>query len=111
MYAVNNMATGDTIRELREKRGVSRTELAEAVGISESHMDKIEAGSRKPSINTYEKIIAFLGAKLVIEKIELSVQDKCVKKVSDILCSSTEKQAFFFMKIIEHMAEDLKFIE
>lgn len=111
MYVANNMETGDTIRKLREKKGVSRTELAEAVGISESHIDKIEAGSRKPSMNTYEKIISFLGAKLVIEKVELTAKDKCVKKVSDILCGSTEQQAFFFMKIIEHIAEDLKIME
>lgn len=108
MYMVSNLATGEMIRELREKRGVSRIELAEAVGISESHMDKIEAGSRKPSINTYEKIVTVLGAKLVVESTNLTVQDRCVKKVSDILGSSTEKQACFLVKVIEHMAEDLK---
>ena len=34
---------GETIRILRTERGISREELAERVGISRSHLNKIEA--------------------------------------------------------------------
>lgn len=35
---------GETIRNLRTARSMTREELAELVGISESHLNKIEAG-------------------------------------------------------------------
>ena len=48
---------GETIRILRTERGISREELAERVGISRSHLNKIEADIKRPSIITYQKII------------------------------------------------------
>ena len=43
---------GETIRILRTERGISREELAERVGISRSHLNKIEADIKRPSIIT-----------------------------------------------------------
>ena len=39
---------GETIRILREVRGMTRAQLSEIAGISESHLNKIEAGTRQP---------------------------------------------------------------
>ncbi len=41
---------------------MSRKELAEAAGISESHLKKIEAGTRQPGIQAYERMMGILGA-------------------------------------------------
>lgn len=84
MYA-DNMATGDTIRILRNVRGISRADLAEKIGISESHMNKIEAGSRSHSIKIYERIIEVLGAELVIRKEAVTIQERCVETANKIL--------------------------
>ena len=55
---------GDYIRELREKRNISRAELADRVGISLSHMEKIENGMRVPSMSAFWKIrICFFDVK------------------------------------------------
>ena len=48
---------GQEIKMLRVMRGMERPELAEAVGISDSHLKKIESGARQPGIHTYRKII------------------------------------------------------
>ena len=39
---------GETIRLLRTTRNISRAEMAEKIGISMSHLEKIESGSRRP---------------------------------------------------------------
>lgn len=42
MY-IGDRDIGETIRILRTERGISREDLAERVGISRSHLNKIEA--------------------------------------------------------------------
>lgn len=43
---------GETVRALRRSKGMSRTVLSKAAGISESHLKKIETGVRLPGIDT-----------------------------------------------------------
>lgn len=109
MYT-ENYVTGETIRTLRKARGISRALLAEMVGISESHMNKIEAGSRKPSIEVYEKIINVLDVELVMKNRAVTAHDKCIEIAKKILFSSTEKQAIFLTNMLEHMAENIGII-
>ena len=65
MIRAEGIHLGKTIGKLREAGGMSRKELAEAVGISESHLKKIEAGTRLPGIQTYERMIGILGKMLL----------------------------------------------
>ena len=44
---------GETIRILRRARNISRAEMAEEIGISMSHLEKIESGAKRPGIDTY----------------------------------------------------------
>lgn len=46
---------GETVKTLRRTKGMSRFILSKAVGISESHLKKIETGIRQPGINTHQK--------------------------------------------------------
>ena len=66
MISMEGTNLGITVKKLRETKGMSRMELSEAVGISESHLKKIEAGNRQPGIQTYRKMIAALEADIVI---------------------------------------------
>lgn len=76
------MRTGDTnslgekIRNLRTARSMTRAELAELVGISESHLNKIEAGTRQPGITTYQNVMEVLGAEVVIKDDDETIQGK-----------------------------------
>ena len=66
---------GETIRILRTERGISREELAERVGISRSHLNKIEADIKRPSIITYQKIMDVLDA-------DISINDEATANVA-----------------------------
>lgn len=66
---------GETIRILRTERGISREELAERVGISRSHLNKIEADIKRPSIITYQKIMDILEA-------DISINDEATANVA-----------------------------
>ena len=42
---------GKAVKELRKSRNISKEKLAENIGISVSHLEKIEAGARRPGID------------------------------------------------------------
>ena len=50
---------GNNIRAFRKMKGKTVEELAEAVGISESHLKKIESGTRQ-NLNTIDLCIFLL---------------------------------------------------
>ena len=51
------------IREFREKSGETQRGFAALVGVSAAAMSQFEAGSRKPSLKTANKVIEALNAK------------------------------------------------
>lgn len=105
-----NANLGDTIRYFRRMKGWTLEELAEEVGVSESHLKKIEAGTRQPSISTYQRIMGVLGIKFVIENEEETVQEKCLAKVQSILLNKTESEAKYLVKILECAANNLDLV-
>ena len=50
------MIKGHIVREIREKRNMTITELANRIGVSRSQMSRLEDGSRTLSADTLEKI-------------------------------------------------------
>ena len=52
--------TGQMIRKLREERGMSQQKLAEAVGVSQPHIAKIENERVNPTLSTVNKIMSVL---------------------------------------------------
>ncbi len=107
MIKVQSTNIGEAIKLLRESKGITRAELSEAAGISESHLKKIETGGRHPGIQTYQKIVSVLGMEIVIQDEENSVKGSCIAKAQEILLNSTEKQAVFMTYIMEAMAEQI----
>lgn len=107
MIRVEGIHLGKTLGQLREAGGMSRKELAEAAGISESHLKKIEAGSRQPGIRAYERMMGILGADIVIRSEVRTVKGECAEKAQKILMDSTEKQAIFMVHMLESMAQGL----
>lgn len=98
---------GLTIRTLREGKGMTRMELSEAAGISESHLKKIEAGSRRPGIDTYQKIIEILGEDMIAENEGDTVRGNCADRMREILMGSTEEQALFMTGLLEYVAQNI----
>ncbi len=110
MMGLGYTDTGKEINMLRRMRGMTRIELAEAAGISDSHLKKIESGTRQPGINTYQKIMQILGAGMVIMDTGQTLKGSCVAKVQEILLDSTEEQAVFMTSVIEVMARNISMI-
>jgi predicted transcriptional regulator len=54
------MITGKYLRELRETKGISQSELARRVGISQAHIAKIELERVDPRLSTINKVLAVL---------------------------------------------------
>ena len=111
MISMEGTNLGITVKKLRETKGMSRMELSEAVGISESHLKKIEAGNRQPGIQTYRKMIAALEADIVIRDLTGSVKGDCTARAQKVFLESTESQAVFLVQVLEYMAQNIKAIK
>lgn len=101
---------GKAVKELRKSRNISKEKLAENIGISVSHLEKIEAGARRPGIDTYQRLLNILDADMVIHKEIVTVQEKCAEKVQAILLNSTEAQAMFMTNVMEAMAQNMQLV-
>lgn len=106
MYIGKN-SIGEMIRILRIECGISREELAERVGISRSHLNKIEANIKRPSIITYQKIMDALEVDISIRDEEKTEKGKCVAKARNILMNRSEKEVKYLVKVLECAANNL----
>ena len=101
---------GDNIRAFRKMKEITVEDLAEAVGISESHLKKIESGTRQPSMATYQRIVEILGIKMVIDNQEETVKEKCLAKAQNILLDKTESEVKYLVGILECAADNLDLV-
>lgn len=99
----------ENIRELREQRGMTQEELAELAGISQSHLSKIEAGSRSIGMKTYTRILEALGAVPIllseVERIERHVE--LLERFICIIKECSEVELRFFMDTLEFMKDNI----
>jgi transcriptional regulator with XRE-family HTH domain len=52
---------GSKIKELRERRGLTQSRLAEAASMSSDEVSRIERGAREPRFSTLERLAAALN--------------------------------------------------
>jgi len=57
---------GQAVRERRLALGLSQTELAAGVGMTQPALSRLEAGGTVPTIPVLERIAAALGAELIV---------------------------------------------
>ena len=55
---------GQRLRELRQKRGVTQHELAEAAGLTDAYVSNMENGFAVPSLTTVLRLAVALGCKV-----------------------------------------------
>lgn len=101
---MRNTDLGEKIRSLRKERNYSREYFAEMIGISVSHLEKIENGDRRPGIGTFLKMLDVLEAHIEVND-SRDVVGQCINKMKHIFFESTEEQAVFMLKVMECMAE------
>jgi ribosome-binding protein aMBF1 (putative translation factor) len=68
-YAAARLAyeLGKAVREMREQRGWTQTQLAQAAGMTQSAVARFEAGGTVPTIPVLDRLAQALGAKLVVK--------------------------------------------
>lgn len=59
---------GGTIREIREKRGLSQEQLADKMNISRSTISKIESGKFNCSIDYLCKFASYLDFEIILQE-------------------------------------------
>jgi transcriptional regulator with XRE-family HTH domain len=75
---------GKSLRAVRAARRLSQRELAAAVGVPRSTIDRIEAGRTDPRMRTYVRIVEATGYRLVV-----------ADRFGRVLCSRTEREQLF----------------
>ena len=109
-------ATTDRIKQLRKKKGVSQSELAEAIGVKTNTVSTWERGTRKPDVEALNLLSEYfevsfeylLGnsdkedAKLSqkeLDSYDLSAKADEIKVATELLCRLTDKSR----KIVEEL--------
>ncbi len=59
-----NLAVAETLRELRQKKGISQEKLADAIDSHQVYISEIENGKKIPSLQTIYKAARFFGISL-----------------------------------------------
>lgn len=57
---------GDTIREIRLRRGLSQTRLARRAGTRQATISRIERGLESPSFERFEQLLLVMGERPVL---------------------------------------------
>ena len=65
-YIVERYSIGQRIAQIRKEHGMTQKQLAEAAGMNQPNIARIEAGQYTPSINTLERIVKALGKRIEI---------------------------------------------
>jgi HTH-type transcriptional regulator/antitoxin HipB len=58
---------GKRVRELRESRGMSQSELAQRMGTTQSVVARLEAGGVEPRFDTLDRVAAALNSTLIVD--------------------------------------------
>ncbi|MCD6496645.1 MAG: CBS domain-containing protein [Candidatus Aenigmarchaeota archaeon] len=91
------MITARYLKELREKAGMSQTELASLANISQAHIAKIETGKVDPRLSTVNAILSVLQK----QKPSITCGDIMSKKVISIKPGETVKKAISVMRNLD----------
>ena len=59
-----NMAVAETLRELRQKKGISQEKLAEAIDSHQVYISEIETGKKIPSLPVIYRVARYFEISL-----------------------------------------------
>ncbi len=93
------VAIGSRIRKYRWESKISQEELAEAVGISTTHMSHIETGATKLSLS----VLANISLALKVSADLILNGEKITSKISEIdyiFSSSDERQTRILLEVV-----------
>ncbi len=83
--SVDYLAMGERIRDLRRKKGLTQSELAEAADISTSFVGHIERGEKVASLETVSSLATCLGTSM--DYIVLGIRNRCSQQDCPMIVS------------------------
>src|SRR5207249_737085 len=94
-------AMGRHMREMRERRGLSRRALSQSAGVSERYLARLEAGDGNASVLLLRDVARALGVPIaeLIERRDNSVEQRLMRRfVEQLPAHQTEELLFRFMR-------------
>ena len=104
-------AIGQRIRTKRRERGLSQEALAEAVGISVTHMSHIETGSTKLSLPVLAALSEALGVQvdaLLYLRDEEMQRDAVIEEMVQMLGGCTHQQLMLLCEVLKATKDSLQ---
>lgn len=78
---------GEIVREVRERRGISRRSLARRAGTSPAAIARLESGAESPSFERFEGLLLVMGARPVLSTAPLEhrydLNDLALERATD----------------------------
>ena len=85
---MDTYVTGITIKTLREKKGLTQTELADILGVSSKAISKWETAKGLPDISLIEPLANALSVSVMVKPLERKIRKSgtgCVYQINDTL--------------------------
>ncbi len=112
------MALHDNIKRLRKQKGWSQTELAEKIGSHLSHVNRIETGKYKPSVDVLVKIADVFDASLDtlvldndVDLKEVTVENKDLAQRIKLIESLEPEDRHALFRVIDSMLTKQKILK
>lgn len=101
------------IKYLREKKGYTQEQLAEAANLSVSHVSKVEAGQRRIGMKSYLAILRALNVNEEDFIVLTTMEEKSnvIKRIREIMqdCSETERN--FLLNTLIAIKQNMKILK
>jgi transcriptional regulator with XRE-family HTH domain len=112
------MSLGTKIKDVRKKRGLSQGELAEKIGISTPHMNRLEKEKYQPSIQVVSKLAGVLEVSvdyLLSDEDgpiqEVKIQNKPLAEKIKLIDSLDQEDQQALSRVIDSMLTKKKVLE
>jgi len=104
-------AFGKEVQKLREGMGVTRAEMAEAVGVSHKHLQLIERNGKAPSLHVFVEIVTYLGISvdrfLYPDRKDEPV-DKARRRINRLVCKMDGSEAKIALALLKALHSELR---
>lgn len=107
---MNVKLIGQRIQQVRRERGMTQEQLAEAVGLSPTHISVIERGAKPTKITNFVAIANTLGVsadELLVDVLDCTAKAESTQLYEEISDLPVKKQNLV-LKIIRTLVSELK---